>query len=79
MVIAEETKLHLQQQRLTFDGVQHSVVQRFPTGIVGRGADAGSTAVSQSAPEQRIKNKLHHVNRTSKGGILRQTNIDLQE
>lgn len=40
--------------------MQHSVVQRFTTGIIGWGADAGSTAVSQSAPEQ-VKTKQKYT------------------
>lgn len=35
----------------TLDGVQHSVVQRFATGVVGGRTDARPTAVGQSAPE----------------------------
>lgn len=35
----------------TLDGVQHSVVQRFATGVIGGRTDARPTAVGQSAPE----------------------------
>lgn len=45
--------------KLTFDCVQHSVVQRFPTRIVGGGADPCSTAVGQSVSmETRIINQF---------------------
>ena len=37
---------------LTLDGVQDAVVQRLAAGVVGGGADAGSAAVCQSAPER---------------------------
>ena len=42
--------IYLRRVELTLDGVEHSAVERFSTGVTSGGADACTTAVGQGVP-----------------------------